>query len=145
MAGLCEGGNEPSGSLKAICNFIVRGGTQKKRDLAPRCSICSVIARRGPHSQLPVRQIGHCPRADRAWVDTGSTEHCGTARCGEKRGERAYAAREFARASGAGREERDLDCSLEYYLWTRVELSRLRRCGYKRRNASELGQCVIHD
>ncbi|KAJ4442168.1 hypothetical protein ANN_12034 [Periplaneta americana] len=21
MAGLCEGGNEPSGSLKAICNF----------------------------------------------------------------------------------------------------------------------------
>ncbi|KAJ4445880.1 hypothetical protein ANN_12565 [Periplaneta americana] len=53
MAGLCEGGNEPSGSLKAICNVATLPNRRRTRLLTP--SLLVVVETPLRHSVVPRR------------------------------------------------------------------------------------------
>ncbi|KAJ4428815.1 hypothetical protein ANN_25808 [Periplaneta americana] len=61
MAGLCEGGNEPSGSLKAICNVKTTDQGNPRGEMYTRST---AISRASQKSTAESRSAGRCLALD---------------------------------------------------------------------------------
>ncbi|KAJ4443423.1 hypothetical protein ANN_05091 [Periplaneta americana] len=57
MAGLCEGGNEPSGSLKAICNVLRQKGSGRRNT-----SLENIVHVQSPYVRSPRKSIHNAAR-----------------------------------------------------------------------------------